>query len=166
MEIWANIIVLAGSLLMVSIGLIKKKQRILLVQCIQFLLLALGNALLGGFSGVIANLVSVARNLAFAKLRPTKWWKVGFIALQVGVTLLGGVRSPVEALPILASVLFTWSMDVKSVVTFKLAIVAAQVFWFFYDLFYHNYVGCAFDVLTMATNLWSIATLRKEKKSA
>ena len=63
-----NIIAFLGCGLMVLVGFIKEKRRILSVQCIQFTLQGASNLILGGYSGFIANVVSILRNLALKPL--------------------------------------------------------------------------------------------------
>ena len=63
-----NIVIFIGALFMVAIGLIKSKKNILIAQNFQFLIMGIGNLILGGTSGFISNMVSIARNLFFAIL--------------------------------------------------------------------------------------------------
>ena len=57
-----NIIALIGALFMVAIGLVKNKRNILIMQNIQFFIMGIGNLILGGVSGFVANIVSIIRN--------------------------------------------------------------------------------------------------------
>lgn len=92
-----NLVSLVGSLLMVSIGFLKDKKKILLVQCLQFGVLAAANLLLGAYAGAVSNSVSILRNLAFFKVTATTPLKVFFIVLQLGLTLAGGASRPCGA---------------------------------------------------------------------
>ena len=58
-----NIISFAGAIVMVLIGLIKERKKILSAQIAQFSLMGLGNLVLGGPTGFITNMVSIVRNL-------------------------------------------------------------------------------------------------------
>ena len=78
-----NAISMIGCLIMVLIGFLKKKNHILIAQCVQCLFMGVGNLVLGGVSGFIANVVSILRNLVFAKLNVTTPLKLFFIILQV-----------------------------------------------------------------------------------
>ena len=83
----ANILAFIGAMMMVGIGLLKKKQQILLAQCVQFLVLGAANMLLGGMTGLVSNLISVARNLFCLKWDYTMQWKLIFIGVQVVLSM-------------------------------------------------------------------------------
>lgn len=161
-----NLISFLGCLLMVSIGFLRKKERILGVQCLQFALMGVSNFLLGGISGTISNLVSIVRNLVFFKAKVTVPLKLVFIALQVLLSL-GTIRvSPLEWLPVLAAGALTWFLDVKNEVTLKAVIIATFFLWVVYDLCHQNYVAMTFDILSIFSNAAGIMMIRKAKKAA
>lgn len=160
-----NLVSFLGCLLMVSIGFLKKKEQILGVQCLQFSLMGVSNFLLGGISGTISNVVSVIRNLVFFRAKVTVPLKLGFIALQVLLSL-GTIRtSPLEWLPVLAAGAFTWFLDVKSEVTLKAVIIATFFLWVVYDLCHQNYVAMTFDILSIFSNAAGIYMIRKARKA-
>lgn len=157
-----NIISFIGCLVMVSIGFIRKKERILGVQCLQFGIMAVSNLILGGISGTISNVVSIVRNVVFTRRSVTKPLKLIFIALQV-VLSLGALRAGwLEWLPIFAAGIFTWFLDVKSEVTLKIVIIGTSAMWVVYDLCHQNFVAMTFDLLTMGSNLIGIFMLKKK----
>ena len=161
MQMLGNLASLIGSLLMVSIGFVREKRRILLAQCGQFAFMAAGNLLLGAIAGVVSNVVSICRNLTFTAVRPTGTLKTAFIALQLVLTLQGGAASPVELCPLLSAVLFTWSLDTESAVRFKAALIAAQALWLIYDACYHNIAAVVFDALTILSNVCGILAIQR-----
>ncbi len=150
MELFGNLAALIGCVIMVWTGLVQKKEHILMAQCAQFAFMGMGNLALGALAGVIANGISITRNLVLAKVKPTWSMKIGFLAAQVVLTLIIGIRSPFELLPIVATMIFTLALD-WSDTRFKLALMASQKLWLVYDLHYHNYVAAAFDVLTVVS---------------
>ena len=163
-----NIISLLGCTLMVLIGFIKEKKKILSTQCIQFTLQGAANLILGGTSGFISNIVSIARNLCFSKWKSTIWLKIGFIALQIILSISALMNEgPLALLPIASAVLFTWFLDTKSEVKLKVVIIFTQVFWLVYDFVHLNYVAVCFDCFTMVSNLIGIFMIigfkRKQK---
>lgn len=160
-----NLAAFAGCMMMVLIGFIKKKERILLAQCLQFGFLGLGNLCLGATAGFISGIVSVTRNLVFYKVKGTLGLKLGFIGLQVLLTLLTWNGGLIECVPVLAAVLLTWFLDTKSDVQFKLIIIAVQVLWGIYDWHYANYVAFTADILTMLSNFIGILMIYKSAKS-
>ncbi|MBE7018051.1 MAG: YgjV family protein [Ruminococcaceae bacterium] len=151
-----NILSFAGCILMVLVGLIKDKGRILSTQCVQFALQAAANLTLGGISGFISNIVSLVRNLVYSRCKITLWLKIGFIALQLLLAFGSLGEGIVALLPITATVLFTWFLDTESGVKLKIVIISAQILWLIYDLLHLNYVAVAFDAFTMVSNVIGI----------
>ena len=158
-----NIVAFVGCIIMVLIGFVKKKERILALQCVQFAFMGTGNLLLGGMSGFISNGVSIARNLVLAKHENTLILKVGFIVVQVVLTMLSGGNGLIEWLPIISAVVYTWFLNLKNPVTFKMMIICCQLMWLVYDWCYLNYVAVTFDVLTVISTVIGIRMLLKEK---
>lgn len=167
MLILGNAVALVGCMLMVLIGFLRKKEHILVVQCFQFGFLGLGNLILGGFSGFVSGLVSIARNLVFARTGGSRNWKIAFIAIQAVLTFMTGWPGLLDCLPLVSGILLTWFIDAKSETRFKIAIIAAQVTWVIYDWSYRNYSAFTFDVFTILSNLAGIYMIwknnRKEK---
>ena len=157
MLLLGNAIALAGCVLMVAIGFLKKKEQILGAQCVQFALMGAGNLVLGAMAGVISNGVSIARNLVLMKTENKTWIKVTFI-------LVFSSRELIEWLPVIAVVVYTWFLDIKNPVAFKLMIVGLQVLWTVYDFYHQNYVGFAFDLFTIASTTIGIFMIRKDVK--
>lgn len=158
-----NGISMIGCLIMVAIGFLKKKSHILLAQSVQCGFMGFGNLILGGVSGFIANVVSILRNLIFARLSVTMPLKVFFIALQVVLSLGSLGDGLVCWLPVLASAVFTWFLDTKSEAKLKLVILTTQVMWLIYDIYYRNFVAASFDVLTMISNTIGFFMVQKAK---
>lgn len=147
-----NAISMIGCLIMVLIGFLKKKNQILIAQCVQCLFMGVGNLVLGGISGFICNIVTIVRNLVFVKVRNTTFLKVFFILLQFALSISTLSDGFISWLPLLAAALFTWCMDTKSAAKLKICILVTQVMWLIYDLYFRNYVASAFDVMTMISN--------------
>ena len=166
LSIVGNLLSLAGCLLMVGIGLMKKKKQILAAQCLQFTLMGLGNLALGAVSGCISNLVGILRNAAFCKWQVTVPWKLGFIAVQALLSLGTLSQGAMEWLPVIAAATYTWFLDTKSEVTLKAVMLGAQVMWLVYDLHYGNYTAAVFDVLTMGSTLAGILRLRAARNAS
>ncbi len=164
MLLYGNLLSLAGCVLMVAIGLIKKKNHILMAQCVQFAFMGAGQWVLGATAGVVANGISIIRNLLFARVAPNWVLKLVFILAQVAFTAYLGFASAFELLPIVATVIFTLSLSLRSDVQFKLAIIAAQLLWLVYDFSHSNYVNVTADVLTVVTTAVGIFMLQKKNQ--
>ena len=98
-----NLISFAGAFLMVVIGLIKRKEKVLAVQCVQFSLMGIGNLVLGGVTGALSNLISLVRNLICYKFGITIPLKLMFIAVQAGLSLWVNTQGLIGLLPVLLS---------------------------------------------------------------
>lgn len=157
-----NLVSMVGCILMVAIGFVRNKERVLTLQCFQFGILGLSNLILGAVSGFISGMVSVARNLIFPRVKGGLWLKLLFVNIQLIFTLLAGVDGVISLLPLLAGVLFTWCMDVRSDAQLKIVIIAAQILWAIHDYAYRNYVAFTFDLLTIASNAFGILLLKRE----
>ena len=163
MLVFGNLVSMAGCIMMVAIGFVRKKERVLALQCFQFGILGLSNLILGATSGFVSGMVSVVRNLIFPRVKGGVRMKLLFINIQVVLTLLAGVDGPVSLLPLAAGVLFTWFMDARSDIQMKAVIIAAQILWAIHDLYYRNYVAFAFDLLTITSNALGILLLKRER---
>ena len=163
MAVLANVISLIGCGIMVAIGFVKNKDRILLVQCLQFVFQGAAHLMLGAVSGFVCCVVSIIRNLVFRAGKSGFWLKLGFILLQIVLTFSAGSFSPIELLPILATIVFTWFLDVKNPVHFKLVLICAQLMWLVYDLYYGNIVAALFDVMTVCSTIGGIWLILKNK---
>ena len=164
MILLGNIVAFSGCIIMVLIGFVKEKKKILLLQCVQCAFMGTGNLLLGGVSGFISNGVSIVRNLVLLKYENTPVLKIGFIAVQVLLTVLTGDGSMIQWLPVIATVIFVCCFDLKNVVAFKSVLTIGQSLWLIYDLFYYNYVAVVFDMMTLISTVIGIRMLLKENK--
>ena len=163
MLFFGNLVSMVGCVLMVLIGFVRKKERVIGLQCFQFAFLAAGNLILGAVSGFISGVVSILRNLIFPRVKGGIWLKLLFIAAQLILTLAAGWAGPISLLPLTAGILFTWFIDTKSDIQLKWVIIIAQVLWGVYDFYYRNFVAFTFDVLTILSNLAAIIIIKREE---
>ena len=91
--------------------------------------------------------------------------KIGFIALQVLLSISSLSAGWIGWLPILAAAIFTWFLDTKSEELLKIVIIGTMVMWLIYDIYYRNYVASFFDVLTILSNTMGFFMVRKESKA-
>lgn len=157
----ANVISFVSCTMMMLIGLIKDKNKILGAQCIQFTLMGISHFLLGGIGGVIATVVSILRNLVFFKFKSSALLKIGFIVLQVALSAGTVTLNPVTWLPILATSIFTWVIDTDNIIKFKWVMIISVAMWFVYDSVHLNFISAAFDAFTVASTGWSIFQIKK-----
>ena len=164
MVLLGNLISFVGCILMIVGGFIKNKKYILSTQCVQFGIQALGHLVLGAVTGVVSCVVSVVRILVFTRVKVTVWLKLGFVALQVLLTLWTGADSFIEWLPLLSMIAYTWYLDTENVITFKIANMIGLVMWVVFDLHYRNYVSFSFDILTLISTTVGIGMILFSKK--
>lgn len=157
-----NAISLAGAILMVLSGLIKKKRKILLVQNVQFALMGSGNLILGSWSGMIANAVSIFRNFYCLKWDLTVWPKVFFIAVQAVLTIVTNHAGAIGYLPLAAAVAFTLVLDTKDERKLKAVIIFGQLCWLVHDVHFDIFTSAIFDVLSVISNLIGIWRLQRK----
>ena len=157
-----NIISLAACTVMVLIGFIKNKQKIMLAQCLQFTLHGIAHFVLGGISGAIGCAVSLVRNVVFFKVKITPALKIAFIILQVVLSIGAVSFNPVTWMPILSVALFTWYLDTEDVIKLKWVMIATLVMWIIYDAYHLNFISSAFDIFTIVSTGYSIRQIKKE----
>ncbi len=168
MILLGNCISFVGCFLMIAIGFIKKKAHILTAQCGQFAIQGIAHLILGAVAGFLSCMISITRILVFTRVKKvTVWHKVGFLLLQALLTIVLGVNSFVDWLPMLSVVLYTWYLDTDSAVLFKVVNMVGVVMWVIYDLIFLNYVAFAFDILTIVSTTVGIFMIlwgsKKEK---
>lgn len=156
-----NIISLLGAILMASIGLLKKRKSILLVQCVQFGLLGTANFVLGGITGTLSAAVSIVRNLVCLKHDMTMPIKLTFTCILGAFCLFANSAGWLGILPLLSTCIYTWLLDIKDERRLKYVLIVAQLFWVVYDAALSNYVSFVFDIITIITNIIGIAALKK-----
>ena len=162
--ILGNAVALVGSILMICIGFIRGKKKILAAQSVMFAIMALGNLILGGFTGVLTNAISIFRNLWNFKLRYTWPVKVFFILIQAIIALRVNNLGLIGWLPVIAAGAFTWFLDVKSDLELKILIATTQIPWLIYDIYILNISASIFDIMAIITNTISIVTILREQK--
>lgn len=160
----ANIVSFIGALMMVGIGLLKKKHQILLVQSVQFMIQAGANLMLGGVTGAVSNGVSVLRNVFCLRWEYTTRWKIVFLAVQIIFSAGVNTMGLLGWLPVISMIIYTWFLDLKSEIQLKIVMIVAQLMWVVYDFTLMNYVSFTFDILTIISNLLGIRLILKERK--
>lgn len=157
-----NIVSFAASAIMVLIGLIGERRKILLTQCAQFALFSASNIILGGYSGAIANIVSIIRNLRFLKKGDISLFeKLIYIAVQAVLTAIFNTLGLIGWLPVLSAVLLTVALGQKHEVGIKTLFIITTVLWAIFDLTIRNYVSCVFDLFTVISNLIGIFAIKR-----
>ncbi len=163
-----NIFGLVGALMMVGLGFIHKRKYILVGQILQFVIMGVGNLVLGGVSGFISNIVGIVRNIFFLKYDMTNGWKSFFMIIQIIISAYFMYRMGfrwIELLPILATAVYTWLLDTKKESHLKIVLNCCQLMWLVYDIMILNYTAAVFDILTICSNFVGMVNAIKEEKA-
>ena len=158
-----NIITLAGSALMVLVGFLKSKKSILITQAVQVSVMAFGNYVLGGISGVIVNAVTLIRNLVALKTKFSVPIKIAFIAVQIVLAVIFRQDGIIYWLPIVAGCMFTWFIDTEDMFLFKWIIIIVQALWAVFDFSIYNYSTLVFDIFAIISNTVAVYQMKKTK---
>lgn len=161
LQIIGNVVSFFGAIAMVLVGFIKKREHIIGAQCVQFGLMGAGNLFLGGISGVVSNVVSIVRNLIVYKTDSLNIkLKIIFIAIQAVLTAIFDLGNVYGLLPLAAGIIFTFFLDTKDARVLKVAIIAGEILWLFYDIHNRNYASLVMDVITLITNTIGIVMIQ------
>ncbi len=165
--ILGNIISIVACSVMVLVGLIHEKKKILEVQCLQFTLMGISHGLLGGLGGVASCVTSIARNLVVFKTGGfTTKLKILFIAIMGVLSVATMNFNPITWIPFVATGIFTWYIDSEDVIKFKWVMIITVLMWLVYDLSHLNFVSTAFDAFTAISTYISINQIKKKGKAA
>lgn len=160
-----NFIALIACLLMVYLGLVKNKKRIIFLQTIQIFLLALSNLVLGGITGTIINSVSCFRNILCYYNKLGLKWKITINFIAVSLSLCFNDLGIIGMLPAVSMIVYTFFIDIKDIVKFKYLVIFTMITWLIYDVMIKAYVSAIFDFLNIIANIISIISIKKVKKS-
>lgn len=160
-----NIVALVGSVLMAYSGIIKEKQKIIIVQTIQMLMLGISNIILGGIPGAIINSVNCIRNILCYEEKLGFKEKLILVTISVGLSIYFNNLGIIGILPVIATVFYTMLMDMKNVVKFKVLLIFTLILWGIYDIYIKSYTSAIFDFITIGANIFSIYKIYKLKEN-
>lgn len=158
-----NIVALVGSVLMAYSGIIKEKQKIIIVQTIQMLMLAISNIILGGIPGAIINFVNCIRNILCYEEKLGFKEKLLLVTISVSSSIYFNNLGIIGILPVIATVFYTMLMDMKNVIKFKILLIFTLILWGIYDLYIKSYTSAIFDFITIGANMFSIYKIYRLK---
>ncbi len=163
-ELIANIVGLVGSLLMVLMGCLKKKKDVLLAQNGQLVLLGISNVMMGGYIGAIVNVIAIFRNILCSKNKLNLFWVIiiTMVTIVIGV-ICNSDQGLVSYLPVFASLIFLFFMNLIDMIKFKAMSAFVMFLWFIYDLELHLYTTAFFDLITVFSCLVVMYHLAHER---
>ena len=153
-----NILGLIASTILVCIGLIKNKKRIIYIQTIQICITMISNLILGGISGAITNILSCIRNLLYNKNKLDIKAKLIIIVLSTYLTIKFNTNGFIGFLPLISTITYTLLMDTKDILEYKILAIYTTFLWCIYNFYIKSYVSVMFYMFHIATN--SIAIIQ------
>ena len=159
-----NIVALIASFVMVYSGLVKVKKKIIYVQSIEILLYTISNAILGGITGVITNIVSLIRNILCYKDKLNIPLKLIITIVAITLSILFNNLGLIGLLPLISTVTYIWLIDLKNVINFKILMIFTLLLWTIYDFTIKSYTGTFFNMFTIITNIISMISIKKNKR--
>lgn len=159
-----NSIAFLGGLLMVYVGFIKDRKKFIFLQLIQIILYILSNAVLGSGPGVITNTVSAARNYLTYKEQFTKNIKIITIILFIVLSIVFNNIGPIGFLPIVSAVVYTYFIDIKDPVRFKIIVIMTGFLWIIHDFYIKSYSSAIFQIFFIIGNIWSLYQIKHSRK--
>ena len=160
-----NSIATIASVLMIYVGMIKERKKILFVQILQIMLLVISNFVLGGIVGGIINIICVIRNILSYYDKLDLKWKIILSVLSVGLSITFNNLGMIGLLPMFSTVLYIWLMNIKDVIKFKWLIVFTNFTWLIYDIMIISIVTAVCDLLSVITGVISINSIKKDNKN-
>ena len=166
MELFAQIFGLGAMVSLFMIYQQKSRKRMLLAKLSADVCWVVHYLLLGGYAGMIPNLVGIFREMVFVNRKSQKWaswicWPMIFI----GINWLLGFRtfsSWFNLLPITASTFVTISLWIDNPRLTKLISIPISAAFLIYDLFVGSYIGMINEAVSMISI--AIYFLKRSKK--
>lgn len=158
-----NAILFLASLIMVSLGLVKNKKQILLLQTIQIFMMGIGCLFLGSIPAAIINGFSCVRNILAYHDKLNRNSKMVLIALCTSCSLTFNNIGIWGIFPIISSILFVIFIDTKDVSKFKQLEIVSTSLWLAHDIHILAYSAVVFDILTIVTNAVAFTQLKQNR---
>ena len=159
----ANIIDFIASMVQIYSGTVKEKGKILVLQILQLGIQTISMLLLGAIPGAISNVLSCIRNYLCYKNVFTWPIKIILIVLSLVLTVPFNNQGLLGYLPFAVCTIYVLFMDIKDEFKFKVLVTLTFVPWVFYFFIIKSYTGAFFAATTVATNVWTLIQMKREK---
>lgn len=158
-----NIVALLASIALTLSGLLNNKKQIILMQIIQVGLAVISNIVLGGYVGAVVNFINLIRNIICYKDKLDIKSIIIITILSIGLSLYFNNLGIIGLLPLVASTVYLWFMNIKDVTKFKIMIILTTILWLIYDLCIKAYTAALFDGATIIANFVTVSILLRRK---
>ena len=160
-----NVIMLVASVIMVASGLVKDKKKLLAAQTIQIIIAAIGNGVLGSYSGMTSNLLSGIRNILEYKKKLTNFIKLIIVVALILLTICFNDIGIMGWLPTVSCIIFTIFVTTENIIVLKNVIIFCNTLWMIHDGYIAAYTAMIFDILYILANIISIIKIKKASTS-
>ncbi len=125
--------------------------------------------LLGGFGGMIPNLVGIFRELIFVRREEKSWankavWPILFVFCGWALGIFT-FKSPINILPIAASTFVTVSLWVKKPRLTKIISIPVNISFLIYDAFVGSYIGIVNESVSILSIIISFIKENKTERN-
>jgi len=168
--VFSPIFTILGLLTLGASYLYKSKRKILLLTLAATICYAIHNLLLGGITGVVMNVINIIANIWFY-INEKKQRRNGLIVLIVLLLLviIFGILSFEDVfslIPIIATLLFIYSIWQDNTKVYKFIGLPKSVFWISYNIYLKSIFGVITEVTLLIFKIVGIAKHRNEKKNS
>lgn len=131
----------------------KRKKQILLFQIISELCFSVHYYLLAAKTGTIICVLNLVREIGFYYIKTERMKKVlcSIMILIYIILCISTIESVIDLFPILAEITYCYSLMGESEDIIIGGIIDA-IYWFFYGIINHSYVGAMTDMLMIFSN--------------
>lgn len=162
--IFANILAFVCSLLMVYISAIKNKKTAVILTVVQIIGMSICSMIAGSWSNVAVSIIGIIRNLLSYKDKMNKKYMMLIIISTIVFGIVFNTKSFVGLMPIIANLLYLYSLEGTSIFKFKYIGIAVNICWLIHDSAIGLYTAVIFDIMAIIAMICSILSLKKEQK--
>lgn len=146
----------------------KSRKRMLICKLFADLSWVIHYICIGAVGGAIPNFVGIFREIIFFNRETKRWagkpfWPVVFILINLGLGITT-FKSPINILPITASVFVTVSLWLKKPEITKIISFPVSVVFLIYDIFVGSWIGVVNESASLVSIIISLVKIVKERK--
>lgn len=163
----ANIFSAVGTSLLAYSTFSKNKEKMLTVQIGDAGFNALGNIFAGSYTGCLANLIAMVRNILNSKGKLNKKGTAVLITALLVLGIICNTKGVIGLIPPVSSVQYTiWSFVGKSAQSLRFGLVVNLLLWFIHDFNMQLYPAMIVDIvilLVTLVNIWRFRQIETKK---
>lgn len=159
MFILAQVFSAIGAVLLLYSTFSETKEEMLKIQIFDASANAIADALLGGWAGVMLNIVAIFRNVTTIKKKINNAILIGLLAFTAIISVCANKSG---FLPLIAEMEYTFAVGKCDLLKSKVALAINLLLWLFYDLILRSYPIAIADLVILISTLVSINKLSNE----